>query len=170
LPEQPLLKALVAYRNAEWGYSLPRPDEWFQFELAVEGGQGVLFAPDQDDIRTALSVEVRDLGTEVRPEDLPDLERGFLKGLRTVAGSRLRGHESFANEFAIGVSAVQTFDEAGERRKRWVRLLYKGSVQARLIAQGRTVAEFDRLRPVFAPCMTTFLFGEIWGGAPFLPS
>jgi hypothetical protein len=161
MPE-PLLKALVAYRNPEWGYSLPRPDEWFQFELAVEGGQGVLFAPDREDVRTALSIEVRDLGTEVNADDLPDLERGFLKGLRTVSRSKLHQHEAFANEFHLGVEAVQSYDDAGQRRKRWVRLLYKGSVQARLIAQGATVEEYERFRPVFAPCMTTFMFGDIW--------
>jgi len=105
---------------------------------------------------------VVDLGTEVTPEDLPDLEKGFLKGLRTVAGSRLEQHEAFANEFHIGVDAVQTYTDAGERRKRWVRLLYKGSVQARLIAQAATVEEYDRLRLLFAPCVTTFMFGEIW--------
>jgi hypothetical protein len=94
--------------------------------------------------------------------DLPDLEKGFLKGLRTVSGSRVERHEAFANEFHIGVEAVQTYADAGERRKRWVRLLYKGSVQARLIAQGATVEEFERLRPLFAPCVTTFMFGDIW--------
>ena len=106
---------------------------------------------------------MRDLGTEVTPEDLPDLEKGFLKGLRTVAGSKLERHEAFASEFHIGVEAVQTYLDAGERRKRWVRLLYKGSVQARVIAQAATVEEFDRLRLLFAPCITTFLFGDIWG-------
>jgi hypothetical protein len=40
--------------------------------------------------------------------------------------------------------------------------LYKGTLQARLVAQGATVEEFDRLRPLFAPCMTTFLFGDLW--------
>jgi hypothetical protein len=79
-----------------------------------------------------------------------------------VPGSRLEQHEAFANEFHLGVEAVQTYADAGRRRKRWVRLLYKGSLQARLIAQGATVEEFDRLRLLFAPCMTTFMFGEIW--------
>jgi hypothetical protein len=106
---------------------------------------------------------VVDLGTEVTPEDLPDLEKGFLKGLRTVSGSKLEQREAYANEFYLGVEAVQTYTDAGTRHKRWVRLLYKGSVQVRLIAQAATVEEYDRLRVLFAPCMTTFMFGEIWG-------
>jgi hypothetical protein len=55
---------------------------------------------------------------------------------------------------------VQTFAETGQRRKRWIRLLHHGSLQARVIAQGATVAEFDYLRPLFAPCMTSFMFGH----------
>jgi hypothetical protein len=113
-------------------------------------------------MRTALSVEVRDLSVEVTPEDLPDLERAFLKGLRSVPGSKVERHEAFQSIFHIGLDAQHTFYEGGQRRRRWVRVLYNGRVQARLIAQGASVAEFDRLRPLFAPCMTTFLFGDLW--------
>jgi hypothetical protein len=109
------------------------------------------------DTATALSVEVQDLGTEVTPDDLPDLVEAFLSGLDAVPGSYVEQQQAFANEFAIGIDAVQTYDEAGARRKRWIKLLYKGSVQARVIAQAATVAEYDRLRPLFAPCMTTFM-------------
>jgi len=62
----------------------------------------------------------------------------------------------------VGIDAVQTYDEHSVRRKRWIKLLYKGSTQARLIAQGATVEEYDRLRLLFAPCVTTFMFGDIW--------
>ena len=82
--------------------------------------------------------------------------------MRSVPGSRIERHEAFESKFHLGLEAQQTFDDAGQRRRRWVRVLYNGRVQARLIAQGATVAEFDRLRPLFAPCMTTFLFGDIW--------
>jgi hypothetical protein len=160
MPALPLPNVLSVYRNDHWGYSLRRPDAWHERELDVEDGQGVLFTPDVDDLQTALSVEVRDLGTEVVAEDLADLERGFLRGLRSVSGSRLEQHEAFATEFAIGIDVVQTFADAGQRRKRWIRLLHKGSVQARVIAQSATVEEFDRLRPLFAPCVSTFMFGR----------
>ena len=126
----------------------------------MDGGQGVLFSPDPDSTQTALSIEIRDLGTEVTPADLADLEAGFLKGLRSVPRSRIIQHESFVNDLTFGLETVQTYIEAGQRRKRWINLLYRGSRQARVIAQGATVEEFDRLRPVFAPCVSTFMFGE----------
>jgi len=141
---------------------MPRPDVWFERNLDVQGGQGVIFTPDPEDLMTAISVEVRDLGTEVTAEDLPDLEEGFLKGLESVLGSTLEQHAVFQSIFHIGVEAQQSFDAAGQRRRRWIRVLYQGTVQARLIAQGATLAEFDRLRPLFAPCLTTFLFGDLW--------
>jgi len=35
-----------------------------------------------------------------------------------------------------------------------------------VIAQGATLEEFDRLRPLFAPCVTTFVFGDVWPDPP----
>ena len=145
---------------------MPRPDVWFERDLDVEGGQGVIFTPDPEQLTTAISVEVRDLATEVTAADLPDLEKGFLRGLRSVPRSKIEQHEVFQSMYHHGVEAQQSFDDAGQRRRRWIRVLYKGTLQARLIAQGATVEEFDRLRPLFAPCMTTFLFGDLWPEPP----
>ncbi len=145
---------------------MPRPDVWFERDLEVEGGQGVIFTPDPDEVTTAISVEVRDLGTEVTPEDLPDLDEGFLKGLRAVSASRVEQHDAFQSPYHIGLEAQHSFEADGQRGRRWIRVLYKGTLQARLIAQAATIEEFDRLRPLFAPCMTTFLFGDLWPEPP----
>jgi hypothetical protein len=125
-----------------------------------------MFTPGPEELTTAISVEVRDLATEVTPADLPGLEKAFLKGLRSVAGSTLEQHEAFESPYHIGLEAQQSFNDAGQRRRRWIRVLYKGTLQARLIAQGKTVEEFDRLRPIFAPCLRTFLFGDLWPEPP----
>jgi hypothetical protein len=134
--------------------------------LDVEDGYGLIFTPDPEDTTTALSVEMRDLGTEVTPDDLSDLVQAFLAGLDAVPGSYVEQHQAFANEFAIGIEAVQTYDGPDgpndQRRKRWIKLLYKGSVQARVIAQAATVEQYDRLRLLFAPCMTTFMLHSRW--------
>ena len=145
---------------------MPRPDVWFERSLDVAGGQGVIFTPDAEERATAISVEVRDLATEVTPEDLPHLAKAFLEGLRSVPGSQIEMHEAFQSPYHIGLEALQSFDTDGQRRRRWIRVLYKGTLQARLIAQGATLDEFDRLRPLFAPCLTTFLFGDVWPEPP----
>jgi hypothetical protein len=155
----PLPNVLRIYRNTEWAYELRVPDVWHQRPLDIEDGQGMLFTPDPVETATALSVELSDLGTDVTPADLPDLEQGFLNGLRGVPESEIVRHESFVNDLTFGLETVQTYLEAGQRRKRWINLLYRGSRQARLIAQAATVEEFDRLRPLFAPCVSTFMFG-----------
>ena len=128
-----------------------RPRPWYERPLEVEDGQGVLFSPDPEDTSTSLSVEVRNLGTEVTPDDLSDLVEAFLAGLQAVPGPYIEQQQSFANEYAIGIEAVQTYDEGGARRKRWIKLLYKGTTQARVIAQAATVEEYDRLRPLSRP-------------------
>jgi hypothetical protein len=162
----PLPNVLLVHDNHDWGYEIRRPEVWHERPLDVDDGQGLIFTPDPEDTSTALSVEVRDLGTEVTSDDLPDLVQAFLAGLDAVSGSYVEQHQAFANEFAIGIEAVQTYDSPegpnGQRRKRWVKLLYKGSVQARVIAQAANIEEYDRLRPLFAPCMTTFMLHSRW--------
>src|SRR5713101_3440600 len=105
---------------------MPRPDVWFERDLDVQGGQGVIFTPDPEQLMTAISVEVRDLATEVTAEDLPDLEKGFLKGLKLVPGSKIEQHDVFQSMYHIGLEAQQSFDDAGQCRRRWIRVLYKG--------------------------------------------
>lgn len=156
-----LPNVLLVHDNHEWGYEIRRPEVWYERPLDMESGTGLVFTPDPIETDVALSVEIQDLGTEVTPDDLPDLVAAFLAGLDAVPGSYVEQHQAFANEFAIGIDAVQTYDgETGERSKRWIKLLYKGSVQARVIAQAPTVEEYDRLRPLFAPCMSTFMLHD----------
>lgn len=147
---------------------MPRPDLWFERTLDVDGGQGVIFTPDAEELMTGISVEVHDLGTDITAADLPDLDVAFLKGLRSVPGSKLEHHDVFHSVHHMGVEAQQSFEADGQRRRRWIRVLYRRTLQARVIAQGATLEEFDRLRPLFAPCVTTFLFGDVWPDPPCL--
>jgi hypothetical protein len=105
---------------------------------------------------------VQDLPTNIIGEDLPEIEKAFLAGLRKVAGSKLETHTSYDTGFIVGVEAEQTFDEDGQRRRRWIRLLYHENRQARLTAQGATPEEYARWEVRFRPIMTTFNFGDIW--------
>src|SRR5689334_7751063 len=121
----PLPNILLVHDNHAWGYEIRRPEVWHERPLDVEGGHGLIFTPDPEDTSTALSVEMRDLGTDVTPDDLPDLVAAFLSGLDAVPGSYVEQHQAFANELALGIDAVQTYDgDDGQRRKRWIKLLY----------------------------------------------
>jgi hypothetical protein len=146
------------------GFTFLYPEAWHRFTFDAGNGPGVLFAAAPDDFGTHVSLEVSELPTAVTPDDLPELEKAFLAGLRRVPKSKLTEHTSYEVGSLVGLDAQQTFEEAGLRRKRWIRLVYQGSRQARLVAQGATTEEFERWRVKFEPLMTSFDFGD--GGLP----
>ena len=154
---------LKYHRDRDYGFSLVYPDDWHRFDLEVEGGRGVLYSEHPKDLSTHLSIQARDLGTTVRAADLPTLREGFLSGLRSVPGSRLLKTSAYANDYYVGVEARQLFDEGGQRRKRWVRLLHQGAVQVRLDFQARDAKHFAYWLPSLNPAMTGVLFD---GGLP----
>jgi hypothetical protein len=155
---------LKFYRNRRHGFSMLYPDWWHEFDLTE--AEGKLYSPSATDHSTCLMVEVRDLGTRVTARDLPTLREGFLAGLRRVPGSKIESHVDYDVGFLIGLEARQTYREGGARRKRWVRVLYKDTLQVRLVAQGATAREFDFWLPSFNPAMTGFVFD---GGFPPVP-
>ena len=137
-------------------------------ELDSAEGSGVIYAPALDDAATSFSAEGRDLGLSVAAEDLPALRTGFLRGLRALTGSVLESSEAETIGPLITMEARHTFLQEGHARKRWVRLLYQGSTQVRLVAQGASVEQFHYWLPMFYESMRTFRFGD-WGvGAPFV--
>jgi hypothetical protein len=169
----PAFTSLVVYRSLEYRYSFLYPEGWHRFELASDGGQGVIFAPSPDDVATSFSAEARDLGTPVVAADLPALRRGFLAGLRRLPGSSVEHREDYAAGELIGLEARHHFREGAARRTRWVRLLYQGMTQVRLIAQGATAEAFAYWLPAFTMMMRTFRFGDWWAdatGRAWLPS
>lgn len=171
--ERPAFTGLVVYRNLEYRFSFFYPEGWYRFDLPAEEGHAVAFAPSPDDLSTSFSVEARDLGTTVTAADLPELRRGWRAGLRLLHRVAIEHQEDYAVGSLIGLEARYTFHDGDAERKRWVRLLYQGSTQALLVAQGATVEEFDYWMPMFTQCMRTFKFGDWWAevfGKEWLPS
>ena len=174
VPEQgPIFTGLVVYRNLQYRYSFLYPDEWHQFELDTDGGQGVILSPYPDDVTTSISTEARDLGMTVTADDLPTLREGFLEGLHQLPGVTIEREESESIGTLLALDAWCTYDEAGARRKRWTRLYYQGQTQLRMIAQGATIAQYDYWLPMLNEAMRTLQFGDWWAeatGQTWLPS
>ena len=168
LQKRPGNVPLKYHREPRHGYSFVYPEYWQRFDLVVDGGHGALFAEDPDDRSTCLSVESRDIETSVTAADLPTLREGFIGGLRKIPGIRILRRTDYDVGFLIGLEAQFDFDEDGLRRRRWVRVLYQGTVQARLIAQGKTIERFKYWLPCFKPAMTGFVFDG--GFAPLPPN
>ena len=55
---------------------------------------------------------------------------------------------------------VYTFRDAENIRKRWVRLLYQGRTQVRLVAQAASVDGYAYWEPMFYEAMRTVRFGD----------
>ncbi|HET8627010.1 MAG TPA: hypothetical protein VFL91_06305 [Thermomicrobiales bacterium] len=171
--KRPAFTGLIVYRNVEHRYSLLYPEGWHRHDLVDGEGRGVIFTPATGEAATSFSVAASDLGTTVTADDLPALRAGFLEGLRKVPRSRLGWREDYAVGTLVGLEARQSFREGEVWRRRWVRLLYQGSTQVRLIAQGATAAEFAYWLPAFNEMMRTFRFGDWWAeltGQEWLPS
>jgi len=153
----PSFTGLQVVHDARLGFSILIPDGWQR--LDVSDSSADFYAPDPADLLTGLAIEGRDLGTEVQPGDLATLRRGFLRGLREVAGSKVESREAEAVGRLISLEARHTFRDGDVIRKRWVRLLYQGRAQVRLIAQAATVEQFDYWEPMFYTAIRTAHFG-----------
>ena len=133
-PSRPAFTGLLVHHDQRFGFSVLVPDGWQR--LALEGSDsGVFYAPDAADALTGLAIDATDLGVRVHARDLQTLRRGFLKGLSTLAEARIEREESEAVGDLLTLEALLTFSGG----KRWVRLLYQGRTQLRLIAQAASV-------------------------------
>jgi len=167
----PFFTGLLVHRDPKFAYSFFVADGWHRLEME-HAEHGVIYAPDPAIASTSFSAEARDLGTDVGADDLPALREGMLRGIGHLPGSRLEWSEAEAIGRLLTLEARHTYGDPaqprGSRSKRWVRLLYQGSTQVRLVAQGATVSEFDYWMPMFYQSMRTFRFGD-WAadmGAP----
>ena len=160
---RPGFTGLVIHRDPDVGYSLLLPDGWQRLDLPAGGG--TLYTPDPADPTTGLEVGGRRLGTAVHARDLPTLRRGFLQGLRGLPESRIEHQEDAAIGDLLTLEARLTYRQGEETRKRWVRLLYQGQAQVRLLAEGSSVERFAYWEPMFFTAFRTVRFGDWWSEA-----
>ncbi len=159
----PSFTGLVVHRDQVIGYSLLIPEGWQRFDL--EAGDGVFFAPTLDSRETGLEVAGRDLGTDVQPDDLAIIQRGFLTGLQRLPDCQIESREAESIGRLLTLEARFTFRDGDVVRKRWVRQLYQGRVQVRVVAQGATPDAFGYWEPMFTTMMRTIRFGDWWSDA-----
>jgi hypothetical protein len=159
-PARPSFTGLLVHYDPIFNFSYFVPDGWYRQPIASPEGTGVIYLPDPADPFTGFSSEGRDLGIPVEPGDLPTLRAGFLSGLRRLPGAIIEDREAEAIGDLITMEARHTYRDGKIRRKRWVRLLYRGSTQVRLVAQGATVEQFHYWLPMFFESMRTFRFGD----------
>jgi len=150
----PVFTGLVLHEDKTWGFNFWYPDGWYRFDF-TDGREGVLYAPDAQDWTTSFSVEVKDIGMKVEEGDLPDLLEGFSEGLRKLPDVQIEWQDHWIIGSLTGLEAKYTFREGDVVRKRWVRLLYEGTRQFHVVAQGATVDEYRYWEPMLFEAMMT---------------
>lgn len=170
---QPAFTGLDVHRDLTYRYSLLYPTGWHVAELAVDEGAGAILAPEAGETLNSLSVAARDLGTTVTADDLDALREGFTEGLAKIPAVTVISQNDWAIGDSLGLDAIFTYRDGGATRQRWVRLVYRGTIEVRLIAQGATPAEYAYWLPMFTQAMRTFQFADWWAeatGEQWLPN
>jgi hypothetical protein len=163
--DRPTFRGLLVYRHLGHRFSLLYPEDWRQVDLDKEAGGGAVFYPDPTDPYTFLLVQSRRLRTRIQSVDLDTLREGFLDGLHQLPGLALESEEAHTVEPLVDLQARHTYRDGDATRKRWIRVLYQGTVQITLIAQGSTETAFQYWLPMFNTVMRTVQFADWWADA-----
>lgn len=169
----PFFTGLGIHRDLVHHYSFLYPDGWFRHEPADAIGSEVIYAPSATNVDNSFSVQSSILSVKVSGRDLQALREGLEAGLRQLPGCQVEDLTTYRAHDVIGLEARHTYEDGEQKRKRWVRLLYRGELQVRIVAQGATAAEFEYWMPMFSQSMRTFKFGDWWSavtGKEWLPS
>src|SRR6266508_4932616 len=134
--------------NDPAGFSLWLPSDWHQYKLK-NGHKGVLYSPYPDDFNTGILAEKHRLKVHVDQSDLPVLREAFMEGIRSLPGVEIESESESLSKTLSFFEVRFTFQDGEIRRKRWIRNIYWGKSNYVLIAQGRTVEDFDYWLPIF---------------------
>lgn len=145
---KPAYVGVNLYHDDKGGYGVWVPSDWTQIKLRRHH-RGFLFSPYKDDINTSFLVEKRRLKVTVTAEDMDVLREGFHQGIMALPGVEIESQDESLTDTINFFEARFTFLEGENRRKRWVRNVYWGEGQLIMIAQGRTVEDFEYWLPMF---------------------
>jgi len=153
--DNPRYTGMFKHLDDQAGYGVWIPSGW-HYTPMTGGRRGIFYAPKADDIQTSFSIEKHDLDISIRAKDIKILAKGFMDGIEALPEVEVESHEeSVGKSGVILLQARFTFVEDGMRRKRWTRIVYWGTGQLTMIAQGATVADFDLYEPMFYNTMMT---------------
>lgn len=146
-------------------YAFYIPKDWYRFAWADER-EGEIHGPDQNDPHTIFAVDTQDTGMDITAEDLDALAEGFFESVNALPGVEIESRKQRATGRMLEIEAKYSFKDAGETRKRWVRLFYYGPYQINMVAQGATPETYDYWLPWFFEAMMT---AKVYMKAPQSP-
>lgn len=148
----PSITALLWHRDQYYSFFIP--SNWHRLQWS-DGREGVIYAPDSNDLLTLFAVDIKDLGMSVKPADLDDLAEGFAEGIAQLPDSHIEHRLQKVTGEMLEIEARYTFLEQGATRKCWTRMFYFRSHQIVMTAQGATPEKYDYWLPWFFEAMMT---------------
>jgi hypothetical protein len=150
--ERPVFKGLRWHREQYFSFFVPV--DWHRFNWQ-DDRQGALYGPSADDAHTVFAADLRDIGFTVAAADLEDLFDGFTAGIQQLPGVEIESSDKRVVGKLITLEAKYIFTDDEMTRKRWVRVLYHGTLQIAFTAQGATPDTYDYWLPMFYEAMMT---------------
>ena len=154
LQGNPAYTGMTKHIPGNAGYAIWLPSDWHETKMK-KGHNGAIFSPYKDDINTCFLAEKHMLKYSVKPDDMPVLREGFLKGINALPGVEIEKTDEFLSEAINFFEARFTYLEGEARRKRWVKNIYWGNGQLLLIAQGKNEEDFKYWESMFFNTMYT---------------
>lgn len=150
----PRYRGVYKHVDQEGGYSIWIPTDWRKLEM-VGDHKGAIYTPYADRYDTCISTEKIVLPEPVKKKDLPVLRKGFAAGLASLPDVQIESQDETVTPTLIIFEAKVSFSEGEARRKRWLRVVYWGTGQLILMAQGETPEDFDYWMPMFYNALMT---------------
>lgn len=156
--QRPRFTGARLYNDPDRLFSFWYPHTWHV--IVPEGSRGaVILTPTPESIATSFSVEVRDLGIAVTPQDLPTLREAVEEGLKQLGEHVILLFKTNEMSDRFGFELRYTFRAEDAWRKRRAMLYYNDRAQYSMIAQGASIEEFDYWSAMFGYMMITCTAG-----------
>jgi hypothetical protein len=151
----PVYTGMTKHWDHEAGYAVWLPSDWRKIDM-VEGRRGWIFTPYKNHFDTCFISEKIILEFKAGPEDMDILIEGFEAGINSLPNVEIEYKNYDRGKRVVILEAKFTFEENGQRRKRWVKSAYWGEANLVLIAQGATVEDYAYWEGMLFNAMMTY--------------
>lgn len=148
----PAIQGLSWHRDQY--YSFYTPIDWHPFAW-TDDRQGMIYGPDPNDPATVFAVALKDLGTNITPDDLDVLAETYLEMIKQLPDVHIESYEQKVSGEMLELEAKYTFSESGDTRQCWSRVFYHHTRQITMMAQGATPEKYAYWLPMFFEAMMT---------------
>jgi hypothetical protein len=151
-PPRPLFTGLRWHRTDHFSFFIP--SDWLAAPWQ-DDRKGIIYRPEPTDVHTLFAVNVNNLNLQIEKSDLPTVAEGLDEALAALPNVHLQHRESRFENKSIILEAIVTYDDQGQRNKRWIRVFYHDTRQVTCIAQSNSPERFAYWMPMFNQAMMT---------------